>query len=175
MCRLPTKLPQPKQYGQMCQKYRQQRQRITRTRRRPQATVQRNQSADCQQNRQVQRIRRCCNGAREKLHERGKGKPHERRRQQMYITTAGRLRINPTAVRRTQNWQRARHLPQENACRHIGKRAEKKDFFHVHAPLFLLHQPPGIYVERQRHQHYDFFQQAHFPARADIKIYRDIA
>ena len=131
MCRLPTKLPQPKQHGQMCQKYRQQRHRITRTRRRPQAAVQRNQSADCQQNRQIQRIRRRCNGAREKLHERGKGKPHERRRQQMHIIAAGRLRINPSAVRRTQNWQRARHLPQENACRHIGKRTEKKDFCHV--------------------------------------------
>ena len=175
MCRLLTKLPQPKQYGQMCQKYRQQRQRITRTRRRPQATVQRNQSADCQQNRQIQHIRRRCNGAREKLHERGKSKSHERRRQQMYITAAGRLRINPSAVCRTQNWQRVRHLLQANSHRHIGKRAEKKDFFHVHAPLFLLQQFPGIYVERQRHQQYDFFQQAHFPARLDIQIHRDIA
>lgn len=96
MCRLPAQRPQPKQNGQMRQAHRQQRQRITRTRRRPQAAVQRNQSAGDQQNRQIQRIRRRCNGAREKLHERGKGKPHERRRQQMYIIAAGRLLINPS-------------------------------------------------------------------------------
>ena len=129
MCRLPAQWPQPKQNGQMRQAHRQQRQRITRMCRRPQAAVQRNQSAGDQQNRQIQCIRRRGNGAREKLHERGKGKSHERRRQQMHIITAGRLRINPTAVRRTQNWQRARHTPQANACHHIGKRAEKKDFF----------------------------------------------
>lgn len=129
MCRLPAQRPQPKQHGQMCQAHRQQRQRITQMRRRPQAAVQRNQSAGDQQNRQIQRIRCHCNGAREKLHERGKGKPHERRRQQMHIVAAGRLRINPTAVRRTQNGQRARHTPQANACRHIGKRTGKKDFF----------------------------------------------
>lgn len=129
MCRLPEQRPQPKQNGQMRQAHRQQRQRITRTRRRPQAAVQRNQCTGGQQNRQIQRIRRRGNGAREKLHERGKGKSHERRRQQMHIATAGRLRINPSAVRRTQNWQSARHLPQENTRRHIGKRTEKKIFF----------------------------------------------
>lgn len=152
MCRLPEQRPQPKQHGQMRQAHRQQRQRITRTRRRPQAAVQRNQCTGGQQNRQIQRIRRRGNGAREKLHERGKGKSHERRRQQMYIITAGRLRINPSAVRRTQNWQCARHPPQENACHHIGKRAEKKDFFHVQAALFLLRQLPSIHAERQHHQ-----------------------
>lgn len=129
MCRLPAQRPQPKQHRQMRQAHRQQRQRITRTCCRPQAAVQRNQCTGGQQNRQIQRIRRRCNGAREKLHERGKGKSHERCRQQMHIITAGRLRINPSAVRRTQNGQRARHTPQANACHHIGKRAEKKDFF----------------------------------------------
>ena len=175
MCRLPAQRPQPKQHGQMCQAHRQQRQRITQMRRRPQAAVQRNQSAGDQQNRQIQRIRRHCNGAREKLHERGKGKPHECRRQQMHIITAGRLRINPTAVRRTQNWQRARHTPQANACHHIGKRAEKKDFFHMQAALFLLRQLPGIHAERQRHQQHGFFQKAHFPTKMDIQINGNIA
>ena len=107
MCRLPEQRPQPKQNGQMRQAHPQQRQRITRTRRHPQAAVQRNQSAGDQQHRQIQRIRRRCNGAREKLHKRGKNKSHERRRQQMHIITAGRLRINPTSVRRTQNRQLA--------------------------------------------------------------------
>ena len=147
MCRLPEQRPQPKQNGQMRQAHHQQRQRITRTRRRPQAAVQRNQSAGSQQSRQIQCIRRRCNGAREKLHERGKGKSHERRRHQMHIITAGRLRINPTSVRHTQNWQRARHLPQENACHHIGKRAEKKDFFSC-AGCFISSAPASRHSRR---------------------------
>ena len=93
----------------------------------------------------------------------------------MHIITAGRLRINPSAVRRTQNWQRARHLPQENTRRHIGKRTEKKDFFHVQAALFLLRQLPGIHAERQRRQQHGFFQKAHFPTEMDIQINGNIA